>query len=93
MKRELFDNQEAGLCACFECKYPCVCSHVERMVRNYSLGKLTAPLSLEQRQELARDADWASEGDYTYIELMLMDDKQLCYATLDSWRMYVASMY
>jgi hypothetical protein len=80
-------------CVCFDNDHPCVCSQRERVLRHYAFYYLERKMSDEERQWCIEEADSAGEGYYSSGELSKMTDKELAYAVLKAWNMYVQDMF
>jgi hypothetical protein len=57
-----------------------VCSDDERLIRARLYGRLTEPLSPDERNRMAQNADACFKG-----ERIQLSDLDLCQATLDAW--------
>jgi hypothetical protein len=71
----------------------CVCNREEHALRRYSAGHNIRPMTPEEREWCVYEADRAGEGYYNEDELEKMSDKELAYAVLNAWKMYVDSHF
>ena len=70
----------------------CMCSTDERALRNISNRTWPhGPMTAEQREWCAREADHAGEGAYKYSDLIQMSDLDLAHDTLNAWEDYARS--
>lgn len=77
--------------ACCSVESACVCGAEERVLRAYTEGRYTIPMSPEQREWCLDAAEHAGEGAYPRDEASNFSDSELANWVLDAWNDYVRS--
>jgi len=85
----LFDNIDHVCCMGDDAT--CYCSHKEMVLRRYVGESSLRAMTIDERNELIAEANWAGEGFYSREELNTMNDTQLANAVLNAWRIYAQS--
>lgn len=87
-----FDIQCSSKCSFFG-SYDCsMCSEKERFIRMHIAGgDEIPPMTKEQREFFAEDADHCGEGVYSSVDLLLLSDKDLAKCVMNAWALYVNS--
>lgn len=77
---------------CPTCGAECCCGDQERVLRAIIAGTYPhLPMTPEQRQWCAQEADSAGEGSYDAAELLKLDDVALARTVMQAWNDYVRS--
>lgn len=91
----LFGNVPEG-CVCQDTSSPdfsyCMCLRQEQVARRYALHPTlpAPPLTPEQREWLAAEADYFGEGAYPRAQSLSLNDAELCGTLLSAWSDYVS---
>lgn len=88
---DIFEGVKAPCCMGSEYIGPCICTHDERVLREYAYGSSLSEMTLPQREWCIQEADSAGEGMYNESELSKMTDKELAGAVITAWNAYVQS--
>lgn len=97
MDRTVFANIPPIGCACFSIAdlqaglAGCVCTDEERILRFYSCGVITVPMTTAQRDWCIQEADHAGEGEHSRATLEPLSDKDLARTVLSAWVNYCRS--